>query len=154
MHEEDGIAVAESLEQMVRRLADIEEIKRLKASYFRCVDGKLWDEFATLFTDDLEVEFEESTSGARTKQQFVAAVQRHFTNAVSVHQSHDPEVTIIDADHARAVWPMIDFVDSAPDSGYVSHMGYGHYHEEYRRVDGRWRIARSRLTRVKRVVTG
>jgi ketosteroid isomerase-like protein len=144
--------VDETLEQTVRRLAAIEEIKQLKASYFRCVDGKLWDEFATLFTDDLVVAFDETTSGAQGREQFVAAVERHFTGSVSVHLSHDPEVTVLDGDHAKGVFPMFDLVLTQPDSGYESHTGYGHYHEEYRRVDGRWRISRSALTRVKRDV--
>jgi hypothetical protein len=141
----------ETLEQAVRRLVAIEEIKQLKASYFRCVDGKHWEEFATLFTDDLEVDFAESTSGARGRQQWLDAVQRHFDGSVSVHQGHDPEITILDEDRATGIWPMLDFVEARPGSGYESHKCYGHYHEEYRRVDGRWRIARTRLSRVKRV---
>jgi hypothetical protein len=32
--------------------------------------------------------------------------------------------------------------------------GYGHYHEEYRKAGGRWRIRRLRLTRLKVVPLG
>lgn len=32
--------------------------------------------------------------------------------------------------------------------------GYGHYHEEYRKIDGRWPISRVRLDRLKVEVFG
>ena len=32
--------------------ADIEAIKRLKARYFRLMDTKQWDDFATVFAED------------------------------------------------------------------------------------------------------
>ena len=35
----------------VQEFLEIEEIKRLKYAYMRCVDRKLWDEMATLFFD-------------------------------------------------------------------------------------------------------
>jgi len=40
------------LEARIRRLEDIEAIRRLKYKYFRCLDSKLWDEFAECFTED------------------------------------------------------------------------------------------------------
>ena len=142
----------ETLEQAVRRLVAIEEIRKLKAKYFRCVDGKHWEEFATLFTDDLEIDFAESTSGPRTREEFVDSARRHFEGALSIHHGHAPEIDILDEDRAMGIWPMFDLVESAPDSPYESHTGYGHYTEEYRRVDGRWLISRTQLSRVKRVV--
>lgn len=142
----------ETLEQAVRRLVAIEEVKKLKARYFRCVDSKQWEEFSTLFTDDLEVDFAESTSGPRNREEFVASAARHFEGGLSIHHGHAPEIDVLDEDNATAIWPMFDLVESAPDSPYESHTGYGHYTERYRRVDGRWLISRTRLSRVKRVV--
>jgi len=147
-------SVEESLEQAVRRLVAIEEIKRLKARYFRCVDFKQWDEFATLFTEDLVIDFPESTSGPRTREEFVASARRHFQDGLSIHHGHLPEITVHDDDHATAIWPMFDLVEMPHTSAYESHTGYGHYTEQYRRVAGEWRIARTQLTRVKRVSLG
>lgn len=141
-----------TVEQAVQRLLDIEEIKNLKARYFRCVDLHHWDEFAELFTEDLTIDFAESTSKPMTRDEFVASVQRHFEGAVSVHHGHLAEIEILSETTARAMWPMFDLVETPPDSGYESHTGYGHYTEEYRKVDGRWRIAKTRLSRIKRVV--
>jgi ketosteroid isomerase-like protein len=144
--------IVSDLEARIARLEAIEEIRRLKARYFRCVDTKAWDEFAELFTDDVVIEFAESTSGARTKAEFVAAARRHFVGAVSVHHGHEPEIEILDECRATAIWPMYDLVEVPAESSYVSHTGWGHYTESYRReADGRWRISASRLTRLKRV---
>lgn len=71
---------------------------------------------------------------------------------MSVHHGHVPEIEILDDDHARGIWPMYDLVETPPESAYESHTGWGHYAEEYRRVDGRWLISRTQLTRLKRVV--
>ena len=38
-----------------------------------------------------------------------------------------------------------DYVESPQ---FVLH-GFGHYHEEYRKADGAWRIARLKLTRLR-----
>ena len=35
-------------------LLDIEAIKRVKYAYLRCLDQKLWDEMADVFTEDAE----------------------------------------------------------------------------------------------------
>lgn len=142
----------DNLRAAVERLVAIEEIRQLKARYFRFVDTKKWDEFASLFTDDLKIDFEESTSKPLTKDQFVASAERHFTGAMSVHHGHVPEIEIIDAEHARGIWPMFDLVETPPESSYDSHTGWGHYTEEYRKVDGKWLISRTRLSRLKRVV--
>lgn len=139
------------LEQRIRRLEAIEEIRQLKARYFRCVDLRLWDEFSDLFTDDLEIDFAESTSKPKGKLEFVVSVAHHFVAGYSVHHGHVPEINIIDDTSATAIWPMYDRVESPPDSGYASHEGWGHYTETYRRCDdGRWRICHSRLTRIQR----
>ena len=38
-------------------LAALEEIRRLKYRYLRCVDLKLWDEMADVFTPDATVDY-------------------------------------------------------------------------------------------------
>lgn len=141
----------ESIEQALRRLVAIEDIKQLKARYFRAVDLRDWELFASLFTEDLKIDFEESVSKPMSREQFVASAREHFEGAISVHHGHCPEIEILDDENARGVWPMFDLVETPAGSGYESHTGYGHYTEEYRKVDGRWMIARTKLTRLKRV---
>ncbi|WP_231610276.1 nuclear transport factor 2 family protein [Rhodococcus sp. CX] len=144
-----------SLQDRIDRLEAIEEIKQIKARYCRFVDTKDWVGFAGLFTEDLVIDFGESTSSPRSRDEFVAAAARHFEKNLSIHQVHLGEVEIIDNTHARAVWPMYDLVEkTSDDSEYVSHTGWGHYTEEYRKENGHWRCSRTQLTRLKRVVLG
>ena len=42
---------------------------------------------------------------------------------------------------------MFDWVDDAENS--MALQGFGHYHERYVKVDGRWRIAYLTLTRLR-----
>jgi uncharacterized protein (TIGR02246 family) len=142
-----------TLAERVDRLEAIEEIRALKAKYCRCVDTKDWEGFATIFTEDLVIDFGESTSHPQSKSEFVSSAARHFAKNLSVHQVHNGEVEFLDAAHARAIWPMYDLVEkTSADSDYASHTGWGHYTEEYRKRDGRWLCSRTQLTRIKRVV--
>jgi hypothetical protein len=145
---------SDELARRIDRLEAFEAIRQLKARYFRYVDTKQWDAFRELFTEDLEVNFAESTTGPKTREEFVASASRHFVGAMSVHHGHVPEIELVDETHATAIWPMYDLVETPPESSFESHEGWGHYTEEYRRVDGTWLISKSALTRLKRVGQG
>jgi hypothetical protein len=134
----------------VQRLTAIHEIHQLKARYFRLLDAHDWDAFRELFTDDLTLDIAESTSRPDSPDTFVAALRRHLDDAVTVHQGHMPEIEILGPDSASGIWAMSDRVEPAVTSGYPSFTGYGHYHETYRRVGGRWLISSLRLTRLAR----
>ena len=48
---------------------------------------------------------------------------------------------------------MYDLVEkTSDDSEYVSHTGWGHYTEEYRKEGRSWLCCRTQLTRIERVV--
>ncbi|NKQ54278.1 nuclear transport factor 2 family protein [Amycolatopsis sp. K13G38] len=135
--------------ETVARLLAIEEIERLKARYFRFVDEKRWDEFGELFTEDVVIDIEGSAQRPRDRAQLVAATRRHYGDALTVHHGHMPEIEIIDSDHARGVWAMVDMIE-VPEGGELpSFVGYGHYRDEYRRDGGGWRISRLSLSRIK-----
>lgn len=137
----------------IERLLAIEEIKKLKARYFRLLDAHDWAAFADLFTDDVCLDIAESSSGASTKEEFLAALRKHLGSAVSVHHGHMPEIEIVDDSTATGVWAMFDSVTPPPGSDYPVLTGFGHYYEEYRLEDGRWRVSRLALTRIKRETT-
>ena len=74
------------------------------------------------------------------------------TGARTVHHGHMPEIDILDASSARGTWAMFDYVewsDGSESTERVGSQGYGHYVEEYVNEDGQWRIARSRLERLR-----
>jgi hypothetical protein len=133
----------------LERLLAIEEIKQLKARYCRLVDEQAdASEFETIFTQDAEIDYGVwgRYSGLRAwidgRDQRVGE-GRHVT----AHHLHMPEIEILTEDTARAIWPLGDYIaHDGPDSRLVI-QGYGQYHEQYRRVGGRWLISSLRLTR-------
>jgi SnoaL-like domain len=131
-------------------LAAIEEIKQLKARYFRLLDTKQWDEWATVFTADLDAWIEDTGDiNYSNRDQFVAFVRGILADAETVHHGHMPEIDVTGPDTARGTWAMFDYVKLTGPERPLELKGYGHYHEEYRRgTDGRWRISSLRLHRL------
>lgn len=128
-------------------LVEIEEIKQLKARYCRLLDTKDWAAWRTLFADD----FLSDTSPAggkviRGADEFVAFTRKSLRGQATVHQVHAPEIELTSPTTARGVWALEDVVRFGPG---VNLRGYGHYHETYEKLDGRWRFTSSTLTRLR-----
>jgi len=124
------------------RLEAIEEIKQLKARYFRCMDTKDWAGFAAVFAPDAEMDMrgEDPGSGLNRGAQVIADYVRNAVDpVVTVHHGHMPEIELTSDTTATGIWAMEDKL-SWPEGSPISWMhGYGHYHETYERVDGEWR---------------
>ena len=136
----------------IARLEAIEEIRKLKARYFRCMDMKLWDELASVFTTDMKVITPEGAIYAHSGAEYAASLRNSLESAVSCHQGLTGEIEIIDETSAKAIWAMQDVLewpDRHPKQGWKSIVGRGHYHETYRLEDGAWRIATLTLTRLR-----
>ncbi len=128
-------------------LLEIEAIKQLKARYCRLLDTKDWQGWRGLFSDD----FLSDTSQAggkviRGADEFVAFTRKGLRSQATVHQVHAPEIELTSATTARGVWALEDVVRFGPG---VNLRGYGHYTETYEKVDGRWLITSSALTRLR-----
>jgi 3-hydroxyisobutyrate dehydrogenase-like beta-hydroxyacid dehydrogenase len=133
------------------RLADREEIKELKARYFRFIDTKDWASFRELFTDDCKHWLPQgSPVPFMTNDDYFPMMESMLSPGVTTHQGSMPEITFTGADEAEGIWAMFDYVQSDAPSGRVSIMGWGHYLETYRRgPDGRWRISSKRNERLR-----
>jgi hypothetical protein len=128
-------------------LLEIEAIKQLKAQYCRYLDTKDWAAWRGIFADD----FVSDTSQAggkviRGADDFVAFTHKSLGDRPTAHQVHAPEIEVTSATSARGIWALEDVVRLAPG---VNLRGYGHYHETYEKIDGQWRIASSKLTRLR-----
>jgi hypothetical protein len=126
---------------------DIEAIKQLKARYCRTMDTKDWASYRRVFTDDVTMDTAESGGGVITgADEFLAFLTDTLRDVATVHHCHMPEIDVTSSTEASGIWAMEDMLRFA--DGMELH-GYGHYHETYRN-DGRgWRIASSRLTRLR-----
>jgi hypothetical protein len=122
-------------------LIEMEQIKLLKYAYFRCVDQKDWKGLAALFLPDVEVKYG-GGSHSYTGRDTVIEWLRSSMDSDTFHTSHrasHPEIELLGPDSARAVWAFDDVViDTTFD---ITIRGAGFYDDEYRKVDGRWRIA-------------
>jgi uncharacterized protein (TIGR02246 family) len=129
------------------RLADLEAIKQLKARYFRLMDTKQWSAWGDVFTEDCTMQNgPPSEPPVRGRPAIVAYVKAAIDALRTVHHGHMPEIEFTGADTATGVWAMFDQLRGP---GFALD-GWGHYHESYRRcADGRWRIASTRLSRLR-----
>ena len=141
------------------RQADRIAIQQLKARYCRLMDTKQWDQWRQLFTEDLVMDCSDDvtpdigepviTGRAKATDQ----VQRFVGPAITVHQVHAPEIEFVSDNEATGIWAMSDVVSWPPETpppvaGVTVIHGYGHYHERYRKVEGDWKIAQLKLTRL------
>ena len=129
----------------IGELQAIEDIKRLKARYCRFVDLNRRDELRNLFTDDILYEFRGWKKG-RGADTFAGSAE-DFADRRSFHRVSMPDIEILSEATARGVWAMVDIIEYPATSGKTSSRGYGYYHEQYRKVDGVWRISSLLLVR-------
>ena len=141
----------------VSDLADLEAIKVMKARYFRCVDTKNWEGLASLLADDALFDVGGDVGADRTLMGKAEYVQLHVDllgQTTSVHQGFLPELELTGPATAKGVWAMEDCLDfhggpgPLPGKGSVVR-GYGHYHEEYVKHEGEWRISFQHVTRLR-----
>jgi SnoaL-like domain len=118
-----------------------------KARYCRLLDSKDWTAFKELFTEDYELDVSEGTGLPVIKGRDAALrqIQSSILTAKTAHQVHSPEI-LVRGDEARVVWALQDRVVWGPDRPSLT--GYGHYHERWVRLNGAWKLAALRLTRL------
>ncbi|WP_461175190.1 nuclear transport factor 2 family protein (plasmid) [Arthrobacter sp. Z1-9] len=135
---------------------DYEDVRRLKARYFRYIDLKRWSDLRALFSDRAEIlGFSFSPAGPDT---FVEAVGAYMSGVVSIHQGFMPQLEPRSNNSIRGIWSMFDQLTWEPDSreeqgfhvpGMWGIRGYGHYEEEYVRTAEGWRISFLKLSRLR-----
>ena len=138
----------------VTRLEAIEEIKQLKGRYFLHLDTKNFDEWGRLFTPDVVMDVSSHSSDPDNLEPFIyrgverilATVPASLAGIATAHHGHTPLITVHSAETASGIWAMEDNL-MMPDGARMQ--GYGHYHEDYRKTEGGWKISHTTLTRIK-----
>jgi hypothetical protein len=142
--------------QHLQKIEAIEDIKRLKARYFRWIDTKQWEKLRTVFTADCT--FEGLWAGGDGADAFVSSIQSNLADVPTVHMGFMPEIEVLDEHTARGIWAMTDYLEWETDAiayrgvsvpGQRGIRGYGHYSEEYTRTEDGWKISHLRMTRLR-----
>lgn len=138
-------------------LSDLENIRAVKAQYFRSVDLKQWDQLREVFTDTAK--FEGLWAASDTPEGFVSNIQNNLgPEVITIHHGYTPQFTRLDDDRIRGVWAMTDYLTWPPGEraylgvslpGQCGVRGYGFYEEEYLRTAQGWKIDFLRLSRIR-----
>jgi hypothetical protein len=144
------------------KLSAIEEIKRVKARYFRGVDTGDGDLVRSILAEDCELDYIGCCTDPKTGRDFMPAmnvvlrgrdkwVSDAFKKAgiVSVHQGYNPDIEILSATTARGTWSMTDRLYMPPGAPFSAMIGYGYYHETYVKEASGWKIQTTRIERLR-----
>lgn len=141
----------------IERMLAIEVIKQTKARYFRFLDTKDLDNFSAVFapdaTMDMRSESQDGSGLVQGNRQIAVFVLNSVAGVTTIHHGHTPEIEILSATSARGIWAMEDKLWKMANSSSVlpfnSMHGYGHYHETYSLIDGRWLIQTTTMKRLR-----
>jgi hypothetical protein len=142
----------------LERLIAIEEIKTLKARYWRGVDTKDFDMLRGVFAEHAEIDFRSDgfDSGAGPgvlpdAETFARHTLAILEGVVTMHHGHAPDIAFLSDEEATGFWPMEDhlWVEAGRSKLPFKELnGYGHYHDRYVKTVQGWRISATTLKRV------
>lgn len=148
----DNVDLA-ALARDVRRLSDIEAVRRVKHAYFRCIDTAAHDELRTLFHPEVTTELIGATYSVRLNgpDEYVDFIRTIIhAGIVAQHNGHHPEIDILSETEATGRWYLEDvFIDL--DKGTRMY-GTALYDDTYAKLDGKWLIKHSRYRRIFEVL--
>jgi hypothetical protein len=144
------------------RLAAIEEIKQLKAKYWRGVDNADGALVRSILAEDCVLDYPgcctDPVTGADHMPQMNMVMRGRDSwqtgnleepRLVTVHQGHQCEIEVTGDTTAQGVWSFTDRFFMPPGAPFERLVGYGYYHETYERVGGRWLLKTTRITRLR-----
>lgn len=146
----------------IERLSAIEEIKGLKARYFRGVDTADAELVRGILAEDCELDYRGCCTDPASGTDHLPAMNvvlrgraawsaQGFakTGIVSVHQGHHCNIELSSDIHAQGIWSMSDHLFMPAGMPFSRMIGYGHYHETYEKQGGAWKIKTLRISRLR-----
>ncbi|MBS0579293.1 MAG: nuclear transport factor 2 family protein [Proteobacteria bacterium] len=137
----------------VQRLADIEEIKKLKYRYFRCFDMADLEAIAALFHPQVTLDVNGGIYRFRLegREKFLDMVRDGaHAEMIMQHNGHHPEIDLISPTEARGVWYLQDSVWEFRRKLHIT--GAALYRDRYLKVGGTWLIKDVHFERIHEIV--
>lgn len=149
--------------EISERLAAVEAIRQLKARYWRGVD----DGDAALVRSVLARECRLDYRGCCTdpvtgidhmpamnivlkgRESWPDSPSPVGPRIVTVHQGNDPDIVVDNPRHASAIWSFTDRFFLPAGGPFERLTGWGRYHDTYVHEDGSWKLATTRITRLR-----
>ncbi len=129
------------LEAEVRHSRDFQSVQNLQAAYGYYVDKGLWDKAADLFAEDgtLELAGRGVFVGRERVREYLHHLPPYGKGTLYNHMQLQPVIHVDSAaGTAKARWRTFMMVGSL---GKEARWGEATYENEYKRVDGEWKIA-------------
>ncbi len=132
----------------VASLLEIEAIKQLKYRYVRFLDQKQWDEMREILTEDAVASY----AGGKLHFEGASEILDFMVKSMgadtfhSSHRVHHPEIELTGPTTATGLWAMDDVVILT--DWEVTIRGSAYYSDEYRKVDGVWKIDKTGYKRI------
>lgn len=143
------------------RLVAVEEIKTLRARYWRFVDTKAWTAFRELFAPEATFSDHSADFHCHGADDIAGRISEVLEPVFTAHHGHQHEILVQDAEHATAIWAMDDYLIFPPGAVHPTSpmptevvRGWGHYYDRYVKLDGQWRFAQVDLYRLRLEVAG
>lgn len=134
----------EQLEYTIWELKQKDLIKELMADYWWYMDSKQWDKWVDVFTEDLQVYFDDCLA-VEGRETFKAQNIKWLTPSNTAHQGHQMRLTITGPTTAIGRIILNDVLQGKEEPHSMT-AGYGFYFDDFRLCDdGKWRISVVRL---------
>lgn len=143
-----------------QRLAAIEDIRQIKAKYWRGVDMQDDALVRSILAEDCVLDYMGCCTDPVTGTDHMPAMNmvmkgRESWNTanldgpktVTVHQGHQAEIDITSDDDAKAIWYFTDRFFLPPGGPFTRLLGFGRYHDTYVRADDGWKLKTTRIER-------
>lgn len=146
----------------IEKLQAIEEIRSVKARYFRGVDTGDAELVRAILAADCVLDYRGCCTDPATGKDFLPAMNvvlrgraswsssgLSAAGIVSAHHGHNCEITLTSDTTAGAIWSMTDRLFMPRGAPFATMTGYGFYHETYEKSEGTWRIQTLRIQRIR-----
>ncbi|MEH3154704.1 MAG: nuclear transport factor 2 family protein [Gordonia paraffinivorans] len=124
----------------VQEISDRLELQQLLTDYATAVDRRRFDDLHDLFTADAHIDYSAVGGAVGTPAEIVPWLRENLALFAAYYHLNANVDLHVDGDDAGGTVMCFNPMVFAGDEGAMLTVGVW-YHDTYRRVDGRWRIA-------------